>query len=87
MVCLFFSTASLCLYVRYAQVRDGSVGDSRKLWLSYLAMLVTFSLALGSKGYAVVLPLIFLAYDACYSGHFRWRLVFDKLSLFALPWD
>jgi len=83
-VCLFFSTASLCLYVRYAQVRDGSVGDSRRLWLRYLAMLVTFSLALGSKGYAVVLPLIFLAYDGCHKDRFRWRLVFDKLPLFAL---
>jgi tetratricopeptide (TPR) repeat protein len=83
-VCLFFSTASLCLYVRYAQVRDGSIGDSRKLWLGYLTMLVTFSLALGSKGYAAVLPLIFIAYDACCCGRFRWRLVFDKLPLFAL---
>jgi tetratricopeptide (TPR) repeat protein len=47
-------------------------------------MLVTFSLALGSKGYAAVLPLLFVAYDACYTGRFRWRLVFDKLPLFAL---
>jgi len=84
LVCLFFSTASLCLYVHYARVRDGGAGDSRRLWLSYLAMLVTFSLALGSKGYAAVMPLIFVAYDACNDGRFGWRLVFDKLPPFAL---
>ncbi len=83
-VCLFFSTASLCLYSRYAQIRDGSAGDSRRLWLRYVAVLATFSLALGSKGYAVVLPLVFIAYDGCYSKRFRWRLIFDKLPLFTL---
>ncbi len=84
LVCLFFSAASLCLYVRYARVRDCGVGDSRRLWSGYLAMLITFLLALGSKGYAVSLPLIFLACDACFSRRFGWRLVYDKLPLFAL---
>jgi tetratricopeptide (TPR) repeat protein len=83
-VCLFFSAACLCLYTRYAQVRDGGAGDSRMLWYRYLAMAVAFSLALGSKGYAAALPLIFLAYDACFSARFRWRLVLDKLPLFAI---
>ncbi len=83
-VCLFFSAASLLLYVRYAKVRDGGGGDLRKLWPGYLAVLAVFSLALGSKGYAAALPFIFVAYDACYSGRFRWRLVLDKLPLFAL---
>ncbi len=82
-VCLFFSAASLCLYVLYARLRDRGSGDSRNLWLAYLAVLVAFSMALVSKGYAAVLPVIFIAYDACYTKRFG-RLVLDKLPFFAL---
>ncbi len=83
-VCLFFSVASLCLYARYARLRDGGFDGSRELRLSYFSMLGMFVLALGSKGYAAALPLVFIAYDACSSVRFSWRLVFDKLPLLAL---
>ncbi len=83
-VCLFFSAASLCLYAYYARLRESSTGDSPGLWPSYLAVLLALALALGSKGYAAALPLIFIAYDGCFSRRFRWRLVLDKLPLIAL---
>ncbi len=83
-VCLFFSAASLCAYLRYARIRESGTATSRSLWLNYAAVFVLLLLALGSKGYAASLPLVFAGYDACSCNRFRWRLVLDKLPLLAL---
>ena len=76
-VCLFFYAVSLLAYVRYA-------ASTQARWRPYLLAFVLAALAMFSKGYAVVLPAVFLAFDFCFSGRISRRQVLDKLPFLAL---
>ena len=88
-VCLVFYAAALLMYVRYAERRDSGGGEPngqerRPSWGPYAWALALSLLAMLSKGYAVVLPGAFVAYDLCFARRFRWRQVADKLPFVAL---
>ncbi|MHC4504612.1 MAG: tetratricopeptide repeat protein, partial [Planctomycetota bacterium] len=74
-VCLVFYAASLLYYVRYA--REGE--NSPKLYAAFTAFAVA---AMFSKGYAAVLPAVFLAYDFCNARKLRLRHFVEKIPLF-----
>ena len=76
-VCLFFYAFSLLAYVRYA---ERSTGGGRL----YAASIVLAGAAMLSKGYAVVLPGILLAYDFCFAGRITRRNLLDKIPYVAL---
>ncbi len=79
-VCLVFYAAALLAYERYAALRD----EGTFPWKSYgLVALFTF-LALGAKGYAVILPLAFLSRDLCFSPRTTLKAWLDKLPLLGL---
>lgn len=76
-VCLFFYAWALHSYVRYA-------GASVFRWGPYALAFVLAAAAMLSKGYAVILPATFVAYDLCYSGRITRRQILDKVPFFAL---
>ena len=76
-VCLFFYALALLTYVRYAAASKRDLG-------SYALSLVFAAAAMLSKGYAVVLPAVMLAYDFCYSGRLTRRRILDKIPFLAL---
>ena len=76
-VCLFFYALSLLTYVRYATRPKGGAA-------SYALSFVLAAAAMLSKGYAVVLPAVMLAYDFCYSARLTRRQLLDKLPFLAL---
>jgi tetratricopeptide (TPR) repeat protein len=76
-VCLVFYAASVLAYVRYSR-------EEERPWRFYAASLAFAVLACLSKGYAVVLPGVFIAYDLCFAERFRRRQVFDKLPFIAV---
>ena len=84
-VCLVFYVAALLAYQRYAELRESS-SKAGRAWpfRQYLFVIFLTCLALGSKGYAAVLPFVFLAYDLCFFTRFGWRQVLDKLPLLGL---
>ncbi len=61
-VCLFFYAASILAYVKYAR-------EEARPWRWYGAAMPLAALAMLSKGYAVVLPGVFIAYDLCFPAH------------------
>ena len=76
-VCLFFYALALNSYIRYA--------DSPPFrWGAYLLTFVLSAAAMLSKGYAVVLPAAFFAYDLCFSGRITRRQILDKLPFLAV---
>ncbi|MHC4507165.1 MAG: hypothetical protein ACYTFI_28130, partial [Planctomycetota bacterium] len=79
-VCSFFYVGWIIAYEKHTRKRGGNAGP----WVSYAAALALAVLAMLSKGYAVVLPGVFIAYDLCFARRFRWRQVVDKLPLLAL---
>ncbi len=76
-VCLFFYALSLLTYVRYAGRSKGVMG-------SYALSLVFAAAAMLSKGYAVILPAVMLAYDYCFTGRLTRRQILDKIPFLAL---
>jgi tetratricopeptide (TPR) repeat protein len=76
-VCLLFYAFALLAYVRYAARPTGG-------WGPYAASVVLAGAAMFSKGYAVVLPGIFLAYDFCFAGRLTRRHLLDKIPYVAL---
>ncbi len=76
-VCLFFYALSLLAYVRYAGGAKNRLGP-------YLLALVLAAAAMLSKGYAVILPAVMVAYDLCYSGRITRRQILDKIPFLAL---
>ncbi|HKW51962.1 MAG TPA: glycosyltransferase family 39 protein, partial [Candidatus Eisenbacteria bacterium] len=76
-VCLFFYALALNTYARYA-------GSSPPRWGSYVLTFVASAAAMLSKGYAVVLPAAFFAYDLCFSGRITRRQILDKLPFLVI---
>jgi tetratricopeptide (TPR) repeat protein len=76
-VCLLFYAWALYAYVRYA-------GSPRFRWGAYAATFALAAAAMLSKGYAVILPATFFAYDLCFSGRVTRRQIVDKLPFLAL---
>jgi hypothetical protein len=76
-VCLFFYAFALLSYVVYASSTKGR-------WRAYALSVVLAGAAMLSKGYAVVLPAIFLAYDFCFSGRITRRHLLDKIPFVLL---
>lgn len=71
-VCLFFYAPALLAYIRYAD-------DPANRRSAYAASLVLAAAAMFSKGYAVILPAAFLAYDYCFTGRVTRRNALDKI--------
>jgi tetratricopeptide (TPR) repeat protein len=88
-VCLAFYAGAILAYVRYAG--EAATGGGRP-WRFYGAAVALSALAMFSKGYAVVLPGILVAYDLCFAERSEgealrgigWRRVWDKLPFVAL---
>jgi protein O-mannosyl-transferase len=76
-VCLFFYAWALYAYVRYA-------ASPQFRWGPYAITFALAAAAMLSKGYAVILPATFLAYDFCFAGRVSRRQILDKVPLFAL---
>ena len=76
-VCLLFYAWALYAYARYADA-------ARFRWGPYALTFVLTAAAMLSKGYAVVLPATFLAYDLCFSDRLTRRRILDKLPFLAL---
>ncbi|MHC4250814.1 MAG: tetratricopeptide repeat protein [Planctomycetota bacterium] len=79
-VCLAFYAGAVLAYVRYA--KEGEEGG--RPWRFYGTAVALAALAMLSKGYAVVLPGVLVAYDLCFAGRFAWRKALDKLPFVAL---
>jgi tetratricopeptide (TPR) repeat protein len=76
-VCLVFYVASILAYLRHAAEKE----RPRRYYGASLALAAA---AMLSKGYAVVLPAVFIAYDLCFRTRFRARQILDKLPFVAL---
>jgi len=76
-VCLFFYALALHSYVRYA-------ASQTVRWTTYALTFVLAAAAMLSKGYAVVLPAVFFAYDLCFSGRITRRQILDKVPFLAI---
>ena len=76
-VCLLFYAWALYAYARYAAAPQFRLGP-------YAVTFVLTAAAMLSKGYAVVLPATFLAYDFCFVGDPTRRRILDKLPFLAL---
>ena len=71
-VCLFFYAFSLWSYSSYSDATKGG-------WRKYVLTLILSAAAIFSKGYAVILPGVFLAYDFCLKGRVAWRQILEKV--------
>lgn len=71
-VCLFFYVLSILCYLNYAR-RDK---EARRWYAFCLAFGIA---AMLSKGYAVVLPMVFLCYDLCFQERLRVSVLIDKV--------
>lgn len=71
-VCLFFYASALWSYSSYA-------GAVKANWWKYALTLILTAAAILSKGYAVILPGVFLAYDFCLKGRVTWRQILEKV--------
>ncbi len=78
---LVFYLAALIAYDRYSEAAEAS---EQWPWKPYCLVLIAMTLSLASKGYAVVLPAVFFAYDLCFSPRMGKRQLADKLPLLAL---
>src|SRR5947208_1398979 len=76
-VCLFFYAFALLAYVQYA-------GSTNGRWRPYALCLLLTVAALLSKGYALILPVVFFAYDLCFSPRITLRHILDKAPFVAL---
>jgi tetratricopeptide (TPR) repeat protein len=75
--CLLFYAFALLTYARYAD-------EPRWKWRSFVLVAALSAAAMFSKGYAVVLPLAFLAYDFCFLERIGRRQILDKIPLLAI---
>jgi protein O-mannosyl-transferase len=71
----FFTLLALIFYIRYRKT------NIRKY---FFLMMIFFLGALLSKAMAVTLPVLFLAYDYSTDGHFKKKLLQEKIPLFFL---
>ena len=76
-VCLFFYAFALLAYGQYA-------GSTNGRWRPYALCLLLTVAALLSKGYALILPVVFFAYDLCFSPRITLRHILDKAPFVAL---
>ena len=76
-VCLFFYIFSLLAYIRYTE-------STRARWRPYAASIALAAAAMLSKGYAVILPAVFYAYDLCFAPRSTRRHGLDKIPFLAL---
>jgi protein O-mannosyl-transferase len=76
-VCLFFYALALGSYVRYA-------GSSSFRPGAYAATFLLSAAAMLSKGYAVILPGAFLAYDLCFTERMTRKRILDKVPFLLL---
>jgi len=76
-VCLFFYVFALLAYVRYT-------GAASHRWRPYVLSILLAGVAMLSKGYAVILPALFFAYDLCFAPRITRRQVLDKIPFAAL---
>jgi tetratricopeptide (TPR) repeat protein len=76
-VCLFFYAGSILAYVKYAR-------EEARPWRWYAAAMTLSALAMLSKGYAVVLPGVLMAYDLCFTDGFSLGRIRSRL-LYLLP--
>jgi len=92
-VCLFFYSMTLLAYTRYAALSGPHPGAARastdrqgaiKPWLFYALSLILAGIAMLSKGYAVALPVVVLAYDLCFTPRLTMRQLVDKIPFVAL---
>lgn len=76
-VCLFFYVLALLSYVRYARAAEVR-------WGTYALTFALAAAAMMSKGYAVVLPAAFFAYDLCFLRRITRRQLLDKVPFAAI---
>jgi tetratricopeptide (TPR) repeat protein len=76
-VCLFFYAFALLAYVGYAESKE-------RRGFRYGLMLLLSAAAMMSKGYAVILPAAYFAYDLCFSDGLTRRNFLDKVPLLLL---
>jgi protein O-mannosyl-transferase len=76
-VCLFFYVFALLAYVRYT-------GAASHRWRPYALSFLLSGVAMLSKGYAVILPALFVAYDLCFAPRITRRQLLDKIPIVAL---
>jgi len=76
-VCLFFYVFALLAYVRYTDA-------TTHRWRPYALSILFAGLAMLSKGYAVILPALFFAYDLCFAPRIGRRQLLDKIPFAAL---
>ncbi len=76
-VCLVFYAAAILAYVRYTREKD-------RPYRHYALFAALAAAAMFAKGYAAVLPVVLLAYDACFSRKIGRRQILDKLPLLAV---
>jgi len=75
-VCLFFYALALLGYASFSETPKGR-------WWKYALTLLLSAAAILSKGYAVILPAVFLAYDFCLKGRITVKGILEKVP-FAL---
>lgn len=76
-VCLFFYVFALLAYVRY------TAATSHR-WRPYALSFLLAGAAMLSKGYAVILPALYFAYDLCFAPRITRRQILDKVPFVAL---
>lgn len=76
-VCLFFYVFALLAYVRYTAAASHR-------WRPYAVSVLLAVFAMLSKGYAVILPALFVAYDLCFAPRIARRQILDKIPFAAL---
>jgi protein O-mannosyl-transferase len=76
-VCLFFYVFALLAYVRYTAAASHR-------WRPYVLSFLLSGAAMLSKGYAVILPALFVAYDLCFAPRITRRQLLDKVPFVAL---
>ena len=76
-VCLFFYVFALVAYARYA-------GGGPGRWRASAASIALAAAAMLSKGYAVILPAVFYAYDLCFAPRVTRRHALDKIPFVVL---
>ena len=76
-VCLVFYALTVLAYIHYA-------ASPKIRWGPYVLTLVLAAAAMLSKGYAIVLPGILIAYDLCFAPRISRRQVLDKVPFIVL---
>ncbi len=76
-VCLVFYVLTVVAYIGYA-------ASPKVRWGRYALTLALAAAAMLSKGYAIVLPGVLIAYDLCYTPRLSRRQILDKVPVLVL---